>query len=127
MSKNALDRSVLDIIGDPECGTPDDKLRLFLVYYICSPNMTEVIPRNILTVPFEHSLLHPDLQSETDQYAAALQAAGCNLAALRFLKRWKLVILNSNFIILRPCRITDFFQVLQQDRNWFKPILGRRD
>lgn len=43
MSKNALDRSVLDIIGDPECGTPDDKLRLFLVYFICSPNMTEVI------------------------------------------------------------------------------------
>jgi hypothetical protein len=42
MSKNALDRSVLDIISDPECGTPDDKLRLFLVYFICSPNMTEV-------------------------------------------------------------------------------------
>lgn len=68
MSKNALDRSVLDIISDPECGTPDDKLRLFLVYFICSPNMTE---------------------SETDQYATALQAAGCNLAALRYLKRWK--------------------------------------
>lgn len=42
MSKNALDRSVLDIISDSECGTPDDKLRLFLVYFICSPNMTEV-------------------------------------------------------------------------------------
>ena len=42
MSKNALDRSVLDIITDTECGTPEDKLRLFLVYYICSPNMTDV-------------------------------------------------------------------------------------
>lgn len=43
MSKNALDRSVLDIIGDPECGTPEDKLRLFLIYFICSSNMTDVI------------------------------------------------------------------------------------
>ena len=43
MSKNALDRSVLDIISDPEFGTPDDKLRLFLVFFICSPNMTDVI------------------------------------------------------------------------------------
>lgn len=43
MSKNALDRSVLDIITDTECGTPEDKLRLFLVYYICSPNMTDVL------------------------------------------------------------------------------------
>lgn len=42
MSKAALDRSVLDIISDPECGTADDKLRLFLIYFICSPNMTEV-------------------------------------------------------------------------------------
>lgn len=68
MSKNALDRSVLDIISDAECGTPEDKLRLFLVYFICSTNMTD---------------------SETDQYAAALKAAGCNLAPLRYLKRWK--------------------------------------
>jgi hypothetical protein len=48
MSKNALDRSVLDIISDSECGTPDDKLRLFLVYFICSPNMTEVGNKPIL-------------------------------------------------------------------------------
>ena len=68
MSKLALDRSLLDIIGDSECGTPEDKLRLFLVYFICSTNMTD---------------------AETNQYAAALQAAGCDLAALRYLKRWK--------------------------------------
>lgn len=43
MSKNVLDRSILDIISDPEFGTPDDKLRLFLVFFICSPNMTDVI------------------------------------------------------------------------------------
>lgn len=42
MSKSALDRSVLDVIEDPECGIPEDKLRLFLIYYICSSNLTEV-------------------------------------------------------------------------------------
>ena len=29
------------------------------------------------------------IQAETDQYAAALSKAGCNLNALRYLKRWK--------------------------------------
>ena len=29
------------------------------------------------------------IKTETDQYAAALTKAGCNLHALRYLKRWK--------------------------------------
>lgn len=41
MSKQTLDKSVLDTICDPDCGTPEDKLRLAIIYYLCS-NMSDV-------------------------------------------------------------------------------------
>lgn len=108
MSKNALDRSVLDIITDTECGTPEDKLRLFLVYYICSPNMTDV---PLLATTFK-SLKYWVInwyivQAETDQYASALQTAGCNLSALRYLKRWKWVIIAMKLALTHEL-ITNF-------------------
>uniref|UniRef100_A0A6Q2YME6 Sec1 family domain containing 1 n=1 Tax=Esox lucius TaxID=8010 RepID=A0A6Q2YME6_ESOLU len=34
MSKSTLDKSLLDIISDPDAGTPEDKMRLFLIFYI---------------------------------------------------------------------------------------------
>uniref|UniRef100_A0A4W4DZA5 Sec1 family domain containing 1 n=1 Tax=Electrophorus electricus TaxID=8005 RepID=A0A4W4DZA5_ELEEL len=34
MSKSTLDKSLLDIITDPDAGTPEDKMRLFLIFYI---------------------------------------------------------------------------------------------
>uniref|UniRef100_A0A8C3BGE4 Sec1 family domain containing 1 n=1 Tax=Cairina moschata TaxID=8855 RepID=A0A8C3BGE4_CAIMO len=36
MSKSTLDKSLLDMISDPDAGTPEDKMRLFLIYYISS-------------------------------------------------------------------------------------------
>ncbi|PIK44091.1 putative sec1 family domain-containing protein 1 [Apostichopus japonicus] len=68
MSKQTQDRSILDVIQDPEAGRPTDKLRLFIIHYICTPSMTD---------------------AEFDQYAIALQTAGCNLAALQYIKQWK--------------------------------------
>lgn len=68
MSKQTQDRSILDVIQDPEAGKPEDKLRLFIILYICSVTMTD---------------------AEFDQYAMELQAAGCNLAPLKYIKQWK--------------------------------------
>ncbi|XP_063222305.1 protein sly1 homolog [Bacillus rossius redtenbacheri] len=68
MSKAALDRSLMDLLTDPEAGNPDDKMRLFIIYYICSHSMTE---------------------ADFDRYAAALQSAGCDLQPLAYIKRWK--------------------------------------
>ena len=42
MSKTSLDRSLSDIIDDPEYSTPEDKMRAFLIYYICSQNLPNV-------------------------------------------------------------------------------------
>lgn len=43
MGRLVLDRSLFDLLSDPEFGSSEDKLRLFLIYYICSSNITEVI------------------------------------------------------------------------------------
>ncbi|CAG5081726.1 Similar to Slh: Protein sly1 homolog (Drosophila melanogaster) [Cotesia congregata] len=67
MSKQTLDRSILDIINDPEAGTPEDKIRLFIIYYLCT-NMSEV---------------------EFNKHEAALANAGCDLNPLMYIKRWR--------------------------------------
>lgn len=67
MSRQTLDRSILDIINDPDCGTPDDKIRLFIIYYLCN---------NI-----------PD--ADYNKHEAALSNAGCDLNPLMHIKRWR--------------------------------------
>ncbi|XP_025950857.1 sec1 family domain-containing protein 1 isoform X1 [Dromaius novaehollandiae] len=69
MSKSTLDKSLLDMISDPDAGTPEDKMRLFLIYYISSAQ-----------APSEVDL---------EQYKKALMDAGCNLAPLSYIKQWK--------------------------------------
>jgi len=68
LSKATLDKSIMDIISDPDAGTKEDKLRLFIIHLICGPSM-------------------PD--SEIDQYCVALQAAGCDISAIKFIRKWK--------------------------------------
>ena len=68
MSKSTLSQSLMDIISDPEAGTPEDKVRLFIIALICGPPMSE---------------------AEIDQYCVALQASNCDLAAVQYVRRWK--------------------------------------
>jgi len=49
-------------------GTVDDKLRLFIIYYILSADMAE---------------------TDLAQYATALESAGADTTPLTYLKRWK--------------------------------------
>ncbi|RZF38555.1 hypothetical protein LSTR_LSTR006150 [Laodelphax striatellus] len=68
MAKASLDKPLMDVISDPDTGTPDDKMRLFIIYYICSHTMSE---------------------SEFEKYSQALENAGCDLKPLNYIKRWK--------------------------------------
>jgi sec1 family domain-containing protein 1 len=43
MGKVALDKGIMEVITDNDSSTPEDKMRLFIIYYICSQTMTEVI------------------------------------------------------------------------------------
>ncbi|XP_074006125.1 sec1 family domain-containing protein 1 isoform X1 [Numenius arquata] len=69
MSKSTLDKSLLDVISDPDGGTPEDKMRLFLIYFISSAQAPSEI--------------------DLEQYKKALMDAGCNLAPLNYIKQWK--------------------------------------
>ncbi|XP_057715607.1 sec1 family domain-containing protein 1 [Corythoichthys intestinalis] len=69
MSKSTLDKSLLDIISDPDAGTPEDKMRLFLIFYITAQQ--------------------PPSESDLEQYKTALLDAGCDLLPLSYIKQWK--------------------------------------
>lgn len=70
MSKLALDRTLGDLLKDPEFGTLEDKMRLFIIYYICTPHVPE---------------------GEFQRLEAILQEIGCDLSPLPYIQRWKLV------------------------------------
>jgi len=66
MSKLTLDKSIMDIISDPDAGTHEDKIRLFIINLICGPSMAD---------------------SEIDQYCDALEATGCDVSAIKYIRR----------------------------------------
>ncbi|MEQ2184708.1 Sec1 domain containing protein 1, partial [Goodea atripinnis] len=68
MSKSTTDKSLLDIISDPDAGTPEDKMRLFLIYYITAQQVTS--------------------ESDLEQYRKALLDTGCDLSPLNYIKQW---------------------------------------
>lgn len=68
MSKVALDRALIDLLKDPEFGTPEDKMRLFIINYICTPTFTD---------------------GEFSRFETILAEAGCDLTALPYVQRWR--------------------------------------
>ena len=58
---------VLEALRDTQKGLPDDKLRMFLVFYL----FTDTIAA-----------------SDLEEYETALTAAGCSTAPLRYLKQY---------------------------------------
>lgn len=68
MSKLTLDRPLIDVLKDSEFGQPEDKMRLFVIYYICTPHMAD---------------------NEFAKFEAVLREIGCDLSPLPYLQRWK--------------------------------------
>ncbi|KAK2705954.1 protein sly1 homolog [Artemia franciscana] len=68
MTKLNLERPLHEILSDQSMGNPDDKLRLFLIYFICAPFIPE---------------------EEYNKCQQALVDSGCNLTALYYIKQWK--------------------------------------
>ncbi len=67
-SQQGTEAKLREILEDQECGTPEDKMRLFIIHYLCSPNVSD---------------------EEVDKLSASLEAAGCDMASLKYLRRWK--------------------------------------
>ena len=61
-----LDKSIMEVVNDPENGGPEDKMRLFIIYFLCSPQMSD---------------------AELDQYSAALQVKTSKIVISDFLTK----------------------------------------
>lgn len=64
LGRQALERSLLDVLHDPEAGNPGDKLRLFLIALV--QGLKDIAP-----------------------YEEALTRAGCDLRPVRYMCRWR--------------------------------------
>lgn len=71
LSRSIVDKDLLDFFQDTTAGTLEDKLRLFLIYYLCDASPAAVSG------------------DETKKYETALQEAGCDMRAFNYIKRWK--------------------------------------
>lgn len=67
MGKQAMEKSVLETLRDHEAGTPEDRMRFFLIYFLCE----EI------------------LEGDLDAHLEALRDAGCDLAPFEYVKAWK--------------------------------------
>lgn len=59
--------SMLEVINDPEKKNAEDKLRMFIIYYLST---TEDISKD-----------------DMEEYERALRSAGCNLAPVKYVKK----------------------------------------
>ena len=41
MSGITLDKSIMEVVNDPENGSSEDKMPLFIIYFLCSPQMSD--------------------------------------------------------------------------------------
>ncbi|XP_037959529.1 protein sly1 homolog isoform X2 [Teleopsis dalmanni] len=77
MSKQTLDRPILDLLKDPEFGLPEDKMRLYIIFYICAQNASE---------------------HEFERMKEVLQEAGCDSSPLPYVQRWKALMNRSPMV-----------------------------
>uniref|UniRef100_A0A1A9VZV3 Protein sly1 homolog n=1 Tax=Glossina brevipalpis TaxID=37001 RepID=A0A1A9VZV3_9MUSC len=75
MSKQTLDKPLFELFKDSEFGTIEDKLRLFVIFYICSQNVPEY---------------------EMERMKEVLQESGCELSSLAYIQRWKSIMNRSS-------------------------------
>lgn len=66
-SSHVESKAIMDLITDPSAGTEEDKMRLFIIYYLCT-DMSE---------------------DEYKKFEAALAAANCDVKPMAYMKRWK--------------------------------------
>lgn len=73
MSKSVLDKAMADLLRDPEFGSAEDKMRLYVIFYICT---------NL-----------PD--AEYKKLEQILIESGCDLSAIPYIQRWRSIMTRS--------------------------------
>lgn len=65
---DSLWQQVREVLEDPEAGTPKDRMRLFLVYFLCHPSLSD---------------------QDVERLCGILESSGSDVKPLRYLQRWK--------------------------------------
>ncbi|OQV22241.1 Sec1 family domain-containing protein 1 [Hypsibius exemplaris] len=68
MARRSTDESLVELLSDPLAGNPEDKMRLFLIYYVCTPHVTD---------------------AQVKQFTELLEKSGCDMAPFHHIRRWK--------------------------------------
>ncbi|CAO1352245.1 unnamed protein product [Diamesa hyperborea] len=74
MSKSVLDKALSDLLQDPLFGSIEDKMRLYIIFYICT-NLPE---------------------QEYKKLEVILQESGCDLSAMPYIQRWKSIMARTS-------------------------------
>ncbi|XP_050346666.1 protein sly1 homolog [Nymphalis io] len=67
-SSGVESKAVMDLITDPSAGTAEDKMRLFIIYYLCATQI---------------------MDDDYEKFESALLAANCDIKPMSYMKRWK--------------------------------------
>ncbi|KAI9019245.1 Sec1-like protein [Phycomyces nitens] len=81
---------LLEAIRDPEKKDPEDKMRLFLIYYL--------------------STVEEVSKEDMEQYESALEAAGCDLGPLKYIKKVRALMRMTSMLSSAPPTQTGFSQ-----------------
>ncbi|XP_055339412.1 sec1 family domain-containing protein 1-like [Paramacrobiotus metropolitanus] len=68
MARRTTDESFVELLSDPLAGTPEDKMRLFLIAYVCGPTMSDALVK---------------------QCTDLLEKNGCDMLPFHYIRQWK--------------------------------------
>uniref|UniRef100_A0A2P2HY43 Sec1 family domain-containing protein 1-like n=1 Tax=Hirondellea gigas TaxID=1518452 RepID=A0A2P2HY43_9CRUS len=91
MGRATLEKPLIEILSEEGCGSPADKLRLFLIHYLCSSSSSTVGS----SVAGGSSAAAAGSTATDDEIAAMLQVleeAGADTKPVAYMKQWKSIM-----------------------------------
>ncbi|KAA0185441.1 hypothetical protein HAZT_HAZT001245 [Hyalella azteca] len=83
MARATLDKPLTDLLAEDGCGSASDKLRLFLIHYLCSSNTSHS------NAPGGSGSNNSCSDADMTAMLEALQAAGADLKPVNYMKQWR--------------------------------------
>ncbi|KAF2358376.1 Sec1-like protein [Trinorchestia longiramus] len=91
MGRTTLEKPLTELLSEDGCGSASDKLRLFLIHYLCSGNSSSA---NSAGAGSGNSSSEADMAAMLE----ALQAAGADLNPVNYMKQWRNIMKLSSSV-----------------------------
>ncbi|KAF2358375.1 Sec1-like protein [Trinorchestia longiramus] len=93
MGRTTLEKPLTELLSEDGCGSASDKLRLFLIHYLCSGSSSSA---NSAGAGSGNSSSEADMAAMLE----ALQAAGADLNPVNYMKQWRNIMKLSSSVSL---------------------------